>query len=78
MSLKLMNSENERNKAGLFNLTEILLFGKIRSSKSLKSVGDIHLLNGCWIHTQHLYCWEHDVDSIRNKVIKIYLMYWVT
>lgn len=68
-----MNSENERNKAGLSHLTEILLFGKIRSSKSLKSVGDVRLLNGCCIHTQHLYCWEHDVDRMRDKVIKIYL-----
>ena len=73
-----MNSENEKNKAGLFTLTEMLLFSKTRFSKSLKSVGDVHLLNGCWIHSKHLYCWEHDVDTMRGKVIKIYLMYWAT
>lgn len=78
MSLNLMNSENERNKAGLFNLTEILLFSKIRSSKSFKSVRDVHHLNSCWIHTQHLYCWEHVVDRVRDKVIKIYSMYRTT
>lgn len=78
MSLKLMNFENEKNKAGLFNWTESLLFSKIRFSKSLKSVGDVHLLNGCWIHIQCLYCWERDVDTMRDKERKIYFMYWAT
>lgn len=75
MSLKLLNSENEKNESGLFNSIEILLFNNIRSSKSLKSVGGIYLLNDCWIHMQHLYCWECGVDCVGDKVIKIHLMY---
>lgn len=73
MSLKLMNSENERNKADLFNLNEFLLFNNIRSSKSLKYVGCLHLLNDYWVQTQHLYCWECGVNRMGDKVLKIHV-----
>lgn len=76
MSLKLMNSENEQNKAVLINLNEFLLFNNIRSSKSLKYVGGLHLLNDCWVQTQHLCCWECGVHHMGDKVLKTYLIYW--
>lgn len=72
MSLKLMNSENERNKDDLFNLNEFLLFN-IRSSKPLKYVGGLPLLNDCWVQTQHLYCWECGVNRMGDKVLKTHV-----